>query len=171
GDLAHADLRQVIPEKACSARHVGERELAAVPVLPVVERPDVPAVVEQRRDHAEPEHRCVELLQPDPPALVAVDQPRHGERYVEDVLKVVIRGVAGVVAGSPATVHGGEVAERPVDLLRRGGRVKLEEDPVHLRVHDVGIGGLDLGGYVVLVAAAVHGVGYRSRLWTYSTPR
>jgi hypothetical protein len=93
-------------------------------------------------------------------AFVAVHQPCHGQRHVERVLQVVIAGVAGPVAGIVALLQPRQITEAPIQHVRRGVRIKLQEDAIDLGLDRLRIRGIDPVGHVEIVLALLHVCGF-----------
>jgi hypothetical protein len=155
GIVPKADLRQVPLQELAAARDVRRRIGGAVPVLGVVQLADVPAVVEERADHAELEELAIDVGRVAARALVAVEQARHRERHVHHVLQVVVLGVAAAVAGVVAEVEPDQVVEGAV----QGRRVDVVEgavDPCDFELHADRVGRVDPVGDVEIAAAETH---------------
>ena len=156
GEFVHRDARQVFLEEATAAGYVHRRVLGAVHVPRVVRAPDVADVVIQRADDAELEEPLADRRPVAAGALVAVEQPRHGERDLEGVLQVVVLGVAARITGEEAAIHGDHVVERTRDRRRLVARVEVAEDADDFELHADRIRGVDPVRDVEVAAAEVH---------------
>ena len=116
---AEADLRQVRGDELGAAADVHLGEHGAVGDVALARAPQVAGVVKQRDQHAEHRAARAEALARRAHALVAVDQPRHGERHVERVAHIVVKGVAGEVTGKAALEQRLEIVEG----ARQGGEI------------------------------------------------
>jgi len=92
-------------------------------------------------------------------ALVAVEQPRHRERHVQDVLDVVVFGVALRVPGVLAAIQPHHVVEGDRERGRFVAHVKRPEDPEDLELDVHGIGRIDAIRDVEIASPEVHARG------------
>src|SRR5688572_1428526 len=108
-EIAHALLSEIAFEEFATPRNVSLRVLCSV-AESVGAMPDIAAVMKKRAQDAKPEepfaeHSVVRR------AHATVHQPRHRQRYIEDMLNVVVRGVARVVTRIFAPVEPRKIVE------------------------------------------------------------
>ena len=118
----------------------------------------VAEIVEQRGERAGDEKLGAQpLVAARAASLVAVHQPRHGERHVEYVLDIVVLGVARPVHEIAAVVGARHFGEGKLERLRRRVGKERAVEPDHLRANGGGIRGADRIRDVVVVAMHAHG--------------
>ncbi len=144
---------QVPAQVGSPAADVREGVLGAVRMSLVVVTAQVAHVVEQRAQDPHAEQRGRQPRAARTAALVAVHEPRHGERHVEHVLQVVERRVAAVEAGMAALVEPQHVVEAAPEGGFRGARVQAAVQPQDLGAHRRAVRRADAVGDVVIVAA------------------
>ncbi len=155
-ELAHPDRRQVLAQETAAARDVRARVFRAAAVPAVAAAAQVAHVVEERADDAQREEPLADGRRVDAGALVAVEEPGHGERYLQDVLQVVVGGVALPVGGILAAVERGRVVEGLEECGGWGLRVEAAVDPADFELHADRVRGVDPVADVEFVAAVFH---------------
>jgi hypothetical protein len=148
---AEADLRQVRGDEVGAAADVRLGEDRAIFHRGFGGALEVARVVQQRDQHAEHGAARAEAVGGGAAALVAVHQPRQGERHVERVAHVVVQRVAGQVPGIAALEQGCEIGEgalqrRELDPRIASGIERQHRIPDPRRILDV-----DAIGHVVLI--------------------
>jgi len=140
-------------DEARAAAHMPQSVFGTAAMARIVTVAQIADVMEQRGDDAEPEQALADRLGALAAALVAIHQARHGQRNVEDVLEIVIAGIAGPVAWILAAIQALAVRKRARDQSRRRSRIEFEEKAAGLAVDGSRIGRLDPIAYVVFAAS------------------
>ncbi len=108
-------------------------------------------VVQQRDHHAERGAARAQRLEAGVAAVVALDQPRHRQRHVQRVARVVVQGVAGQVARIVAFEQRLDVVEGARERREIGARIAGAENVDDGVADLVGVLDVDPVGHVVLV--------------------
>jgi len=120
-------------------------------MAPVAALAKVSDVVEERAHDAELEDPAADGRAVTARTLVAVEQPCHRERHVEDVLQVVVRGVAFLECRMLPAIERRQVVVGALERGRPDLRVEGSVYPGHFELHARRIGGLDPVAHVEVV--------------------
>jgi hypothetical protein len=113
--------------------------------------------VKQRGDDPEQGALRAELIGTGMGRVVAVDQARDRQRHVQGVAQVMIRRVAGAVAGPAALEQIGDIAENTRQAVEVVFRVAHGQDTPHFLAYRRGFLHVDAIGDVVMGSSSVHG--------------
>jgi hypothetical protein len=154
-EFFQADGRHVFEQKLRAARDMGQRVFGTELVLAIGTLAQITEIMKQRGDHTDGEQFGGQRLLVAGLTLIAVEQPRHRQRDIENVLNIVILGVAGVIVRMFAVVILRQVIE---SAFQRAGMALGEQatEQAYDLITDVdGVGSANLVGNVEI--AASHG--------------